>query len=372
MSKSSFKTEAAPAQLKAPARLFYLDWIRVICTLLIVIYHFPLSLSGGTDWLHSTRNGRWGVAVVYVFFMISGAALFHCYKNREDFSALRYLKKRWLRLFPLYYLAYLGGFLASFWVLGRTYDAIPSSAIIWTIFGIDGYLADIVPTFVMVGEWFLGAILFIYLLFPLLRSLCRRWGTGRMLVLFLVPALFFFYHNPIALIEVKKNLFVDIFFFLLGAWIGEKSDQGRFSSTLFRSVLFCISLFWLLLWIFVPFPELSFSAGAAVSLLEFRVNLTDAAGALMLYLFLLSQASFFARFSGLRQAVFYLSRYTYGVFLVHHMTESLICLHFQTQNFGNRNTLVLLVLCLAAIWAATAALYGTQAYLRRAFLQVHT
>ena len=65
-------------------RLFYLDLIRVISMLLIVIYHFPLPLYiRGTDVLHSTANSRWGVAVVYVFFMISGAALFRRYRDRK-------------------------------------------------------------------------------------------------------------------------------------------------------------------------------------------------------------------------------------------------------------------------------------------------
>ena len=85
-------------------------------------------------------------------------------------AALNFYFKRWKSIFPLFYLSWL------FWF---TEIAVFRKHIFWgghplklilSLFGIDGYFYYISPNYYLVGEWFLGAIIFLYILYPLL---CR-------------------------------------------------------------------------------------------------------------------------------------------------------------------------------------------------------
>lgn len=197
-------------------RLFYLDVIRVACAILIVIYHFPLSLSGEVDILHATVNGSWGMTPVYCFFMVSGAAMMYKYGREEKLNIPAFYQKRFLHLYPLFWIAYVIGFFAVFWQLCHLYD-IPSWSIIWSVLGIDGWIVNWIPTFYMVGEWFLGSIIMLYLAFPAVRFFWRKNQQITMGVSFLAAACLFWYH-PFPM-DIKQNPVIDLFYFLLGAWI---------------------------------------------------------------------------------------------------------------------------------------------------------
>lgn len=357
------------------SRLFYLDWIRILASFLIVIYHFPINLAAKTDWLHATvANGGWGNAVVYVFFMISGAALFYRYGKDKEFAILPYLKKRFLAIYPLFYIAYIAAFFIVFWILGRTYTDVPSYAIIWSILGLDGYLHDLVPNFFTVGEWFIGAIILVYLCFPVLRFIAKRNGTGWLLCLLALPAVYFMlFPSPFGM-EAKKNLFIDLFFFMAGAWLEEcrgkmqqeikeeketdRENEGRSGFWHWHGKIMAasiIGLLFLLVWLFSPKPlfakVLSFAQGKGQ-------NLTDSFAAISMYLFLLSAADAIPRLFPLAAGVISrLAGYTYGVFLIHHFVESRICSHFDESIMTNRDRLVLLLLCLTGVAIATVLLY---------------
>lgn len=197
-------------------RLFYLDVIRVACAILIVIYHFPLSWSGRVDILHATVNGSWGMTPVYCFFMVSGAAMMYQYGREERLNLVQFYQKRFLHLYPLFWIAYVIGFFAVFWQLGHLYD-IPSWSLIWSVLGIDGWIVNWIPTFYMVGEWFLGSIIMLYLAFPLVRF-CWRKNRQITMAVSLLAAFGLFWYHPFPM-DIKQNPVVDLFYFLLGAWI---------------------------------------------------------------------------------------------------------------------------------------------------------
>lgn len=384
-------------------RLFYLDFIRVAACFLIVVYHFPVPLLLRTDWLHATvGNGGWGNAVVYVFFMISGAALFYSYGKEKPFSAKIYFKKRILAIYPLFYIAYIAAFFVVFWVLGQTYQDVPSYAVIWSILGLDGYLHDVVPNFFTVGEWFIGAILLVYFCFPVLRRAAFAIGLSRLLLIIAVPALYFMAAPSPLGMETKKNLFVDLFFFLLGAWIEERrslnaaraagSAEGeergntvlqkqtqknthadcekyaalgrsekKHTRRARRLVLTGgLSFALLLAWLLIPVPLFS----TEPLWQNFQRNFADSFAAVCLYLCLFALAYLIAHCSSwLSGLITRVAAYTYGVFLVHHFVESRICDHFQTELLTNRDRIVLLMLCLAGVVFFTFLLYRTKAVL---------
>ena len=41
--------------------------------------------------------------------------------------------------------------------------------LIWSALALDGYIQEVLPTFYKIGEWFIGCIILLYLVFPLLR-----------------------------------------------------------------------------------------------------------------------------------------------------------------------------------------------------------
>ncbi len=351
-------------------RLFYLDLIRVISMLLIVIYHFPLPLYiRGTDVLHSTANSRWGVAVVYVFFMISGAALFRRYRHRDSFSLISYYKRRISSLYPLFYIAYVLGFMYVFWVRGSMYSYVPTSAFLWTILGLDGYLNSIVPTFTMVGEWFLGAIIIVYALFPLIYHVVMKRDEGMdlrrslmLMALLSAGTLAVYIFHPLKLIEIKADPVVDLSFFLLGACIsefwGESLSAGRLSlpSAVITGLLMA-------LWCFVKLP-----LGAAFSTDGLPLYILDSVMAVCIFVFLTAVSGYLEKLCWLRRLITRAAGYTYGVFLIHHLVEAQICAHFDAAMLSQRDTVILLVFCIMAVIIFTALIYRVRDMLRRMFL----
>ena len=49
------------------------------------------------------------------------------------------------------------------------YSSVPAYRLLLTLVGMDGYFNMFFPTFFLIGEWFLSAILILYALYPLLN-----------------------------------------------------------------------------------------------------------------------------------------------------------------------------------------------------------
>jgi peptidoglycan/LPS O-acetylase OafA/YrhL len=165
-------------------RLFYLDFIRAIATISIVMTHFNaryLYLSPPmpekaivTTTVSNIYIGNWGVSL---FFIISGAALMYIYEDKCNWK--EFYRKRFLSIYPMFWIAYSFAFLYLFYSDKR----IPSSAvdvpkinIIFSCLGLDGLLVRNIPMFYILGEWFLGVIIIMYLIFPILRKLIINYS----------------------------------------------------------------------------------------------------------------------------------------------------------------------------------------------------
>ncbi len=162
-------------------RLFYLDFVRAIATLAIVVTHFNarylfmnppapektmLTTSIGNLYI-----GDWGVSL---FFIISGAALMYVYEGKCRLKT--FYKKRFLSIYPMFWIAYAVDFLFVVWQThAMPGGGIPKWRLLFSVTGFDGLLlTNGYPTFYLLGEWFLGVIVLIYLVFPLLRKLLNE------------------------------------------------------------------------------------------------------------------------------------------------------------------------------------------------------
>ena len=142
------------------------DFIRAIACFGIVLFHFAVEY--GWPFALSDFGGgvTYGDIYVTVFFFISGALLFYNHRQVEEIKL--FYKKRAFSIFPPFYIAW--GLLYLRDVLrykNLFYRGNPFS-IILSLVGMDGYLAYKVQDYYIIGEWFIGAVILLYLLYPLL------------------------------------------------------------------------------------------------------------------------------------------------------------------------------------------------------------
>ena len=163
-----------------------MDGLRILGCVLVCITHFNeylVVVSDGTNAVVvSTFLGvNLGGLGVALFFLLSGAALMHVYGSRLDVPD--YATRRILDIYPQYWVAYALAFLLA--VLWGFPCEAPLWTLILTVLGIDGYVGrfggPFTPNFYLVGEWYIGCQLMMYLLFPLLRRLVKRspWLSWR-------------------------------------------------------------------------------------------------------------------------------------------------------------------------------------------------
>ncbi len=334
-------------------RLFYLDVIRAVCALMIVVYHFPLAISQPVDFFHSFANGSFGMIAVYSFFMVSGAALMHRYREEENFSVRKFYKKRFFSIYPLFWIAYVLAFFWVFWQLREIYRVVPTYAIIWSVIGMDGWLANLTPTFYMVGEWFLGSIIMLYLAFPVLRAAYRRYSAASIAVAF-AASLVFFAWNPFP-IELKQNPVVDLFYFLLGAGLedGRRYVRERYPKAM--RPIWLLSAAGMVIWIFVPVTNGVGTFGREVSFLIFTV---------VFYLFWMGASGWIQRKQTSKKVLLSLSRSSYGIFLTHHVAAQVITGHFAAVQSTAREIFVMMLMTFALTWAATRLVYWIESYIK--------
>ena len=149
-----------------------ITFVRAFCSIGIVIYHFLAGSRSGIEFMHNYPNGTWGAAYVTAFFVISGVVM---YRNYSRISSVgRFWYKRFKSIFPMFYIAYIFCFLESLFKTGDPFPHGQPWCLIFSLLGIDGYVEGYVPTYYFIGEWFLGAIIIIYLIYPLLLWLFNK------------------------------------------------------------------------------------------------------------------------------------------------------------------------------------------------------
>ena len=104
-------------------KVFYFDFIRVVSTVIIVTYHFFAHFDEiGIKGMRFLSDGNWGMIGVTLFFMLSGASLMYNYGEKLDIK--KYALKRFLGIYPMFWIAYIGVF---------TYIFYGCKRIIWDI-----------------------------------------------------------------------------------------------------------------------------------------------------------------------------------------------------------------------------------------------
>ena len=152
-----------------------IDFIKGICALGVLLFHFEGHYTA--RYLSFFDHYFNGGTLVTVFFVVSGALLWYHYG--DGLNLKDYAIKRWKGIYPMYYIAFIPCWLLNVWRYRSFLYEGSAFAYIYTLLGMDGYLAFNTNTYHIVGEWFLGAIILMYLLFPAIRwaFLKNKWIT---------------------------------------------------------------------------------------------------------------------------------------------------------------------------------------------------
>jgi peptidoglycan/LPS O-acetylase OafA/YrhL len=157
----------------AKDRIIAVDFIRACCAIGIIVFHFSCHTISAFQPLYKYANGDWGAILVQVFFSISGGMLYYNYPKPDSLKA--FYIRRWKSIFPSFYIAYIGAF-GVMAVRNRRlfYQGAPWK-LLESLLGMDGYLRTVDPTnYYLIGEWFLGALILMYLAYPVLARLMNR------------------------------------------------------------------------------------------------------------------------------------------------------------------------------------------------------
>lgn len=195
------------------------DVIRAVSAVMVVLFHFACLNGKSANWvdyplLHGMENWRLGRVAVTLFFMLSGCLLYRNYSTIERGELKEYYYKRWKSIFPQFYIVFIGFYLLTvierknlFW-LGKPY------LLVLSFLGMDGYFGAWVSNYYMVGEWFLGAILLIYIFYPFVLRLFNKIPIVFVGVCAIAFGLIC-YHN-IFKIEIGMNMISCVFKFSCG------------------------------------------------------------------------------------------------------------------------------------------------------------
>ena len=187
---------------------------RAFCSIGIIIYHYFCHSKGKFKFLFTTANSNFGFMFVTSFYSISGNVLYYNYPKVNSLKTFYY--KRWNSIFPSYYICFIFFFIQKVFKYHKFFYNGHWTRLIFTIFGMDGFLQFRYgfKTYYLVGEWFLGSIIILYILYPIFSLLMNK---NILIVHFIACAFYPIIFLKNATIFLKKtNIIVSIYSFYFG------------------------------------------------------------------------------------------------------------------------------------------------------------
>lgn len=166
-----------------------LDIIRIAAVTLLLIAHIGQTLNhpiGSAFGIRGFYHVSLGGLAVTLFLVLSGLALeLH---NRKHITYRDFIIKRILRIYPVYYLALIIGITLYFYEAFRNGQSVISTLsvpgpwdILLSLFGAGLWGGPFLPT-----SWFIGLIMAMYLVYPLLSYAVRQKPYTTILLTFVV------------------------------------------------------------------------------------------------------------------------------------------------------------------------------------------
>lgn len=322
-------------------KYYFMNILRAMSMAAIVFYHmvFTLYLYGirqhdSIKMLFSNTNMHIAKVGVSLFFILSGCGLMLS-SDRDDFSIKKFYKKRFLKILIPFYIVYICCLIfhiaAGDLTLPHPFAErhLKPYSFIFTIFGMDAYMDTfgITSCSLGIGEWFLGCLVMMYVLFPILRFLMRRrpYMTMGVAVLYyaLVIARYYSFWGSDK-VPMFTNFIIKIFDFIIGMFLAR---------------------------IIGKLPKWAFIPGLVVNL--FFVFCPVELPGNDSYMIVLQSVSAFLAFSGLEPLlegkdkfnnfISTICAYSYEYFLIHHIIITYMHKVGVNTEFGNLDILLLFI-----------------------------
>lgn len=175
--------------------IYEIDLIRTICCIGIIVYHFVCHTASKLSILKNTVNSNVGEIIVTVFFIVSGFVLYH--SNKEITSLKKFYWKRFKSIFPSFYLCWLIFYVINVLKVRTPFYAGNPLKLLLTLIGQDGYTQLRIVNYYTVGEWFLGALIIVYALYPLLLKLHKKNSNLALLLLITLTSIVHIFDIPV-------------------------------------------------------------------------------------------------------------------------------------------------------------------------------
>ena len=335
------------------------DLIRAVSTVIIVLFHYSYSfvqygVGGDHVYFMMHANGTWGAIFVALFFMLSGASLYYNWRDRLTSvrgrgGVLDFYKRRWLAIFPMFYI----GWFIFYIMYVISFDGLFNwggeyRKLLLTLLGLDGYFLYRGINYYTIGEWFLGAIIMLYILYPLLQYVMNKMpfiGTAIVFLLFginvarhMIP----FLASYNARIVISDN--INIITCLLPFWVGMllvRVDKNK----LIKPYIVIPAILVTLVLTVIPLPISTLIAGPILSACFFIML-----SALSTVLDKVDNKGFKKIYGG---SVGFFSKYSYPIFLVHHVLiqKAMSCFEGKSFNYPASVGFFLLLLLIISLCA---------------------
>jgi peptidoglycan/LPS O-acetylase OafA/YrhL len=220
------KKKVSVTSEKKHERILFFDVLRITFVALIVYGHSQFAYFAGLNNI-LYMDGRLpfniyplGLTGISVFGMIfvSGAVLEYNYKKIERFSEyMRFLFKRFIRLYPAFWMSLLFSIILFPWVLQ---NGLFSTFMEFTGFF---FLLGQGPGYLNTMGWFIGTIFCLYVLFPFLSKIVKKYRLWSLLIFLAISylsrfLLFSYTTNPLNILPMWLPI-CNLFEFGLGIYL---------------------------------------------------------------------------------------------------------------------------------------------------------
>lgn len=324
-------------------RIFGFDFIRMIATFSIVLIHYNAvyfymnpqryDLTLLTNSISNIYLGSWGVSL---FFILSGASLMYVYQEKLDLK--KFYKKRFLSIYPMFWIAYIIALLVQFYLYkGFSFAQVPIYNFILTIIGFDGNLMTVIPTFYILGEWFLGCIIAMYIVFPLLRNMVNEIPI---LTLVVILSIFVYIENYCTLPLARDVIFLT------------------------RLPELCYGMYFVKYIKTINLP--TFVVSISIFVLNWIIKPSIPNDVQVLYIGIVSFniLIFISEFVKKSKVIVdisnYISKYSYSIFLTHHVIIAYVTSTFILNDLSKKGSCVLFLICCSLTMIISKWLYNIE------------
>lgn len=239
----------------------------------ILLYHLAYAVDQPL-FPKEYANGNMDSFLVFLFIMLSGAVLYLRYKDITNLKEFYY--KRWKSIFPLYLVFFIAFYIITAVKSGAVFYSEPVYAMVFSLTAFDGYLAwsnsflsnmvqglsgltsGQILGYYEIGEWFLGLILILYLLYPIILWAFKKAPIASLMIvsiLYVLEAVFTDYN-------ITRTVIHGILGFIIGMFIMKYFDKVCSSKVIpLSSFVICVVLLFIELphsEFYVPFVSATF------------------------------------------------------------------------------------------------------------------